>query len=65
MLPLSKETRGRLVPATAAAIIAVVGTVTLFFMAFGPANEVHSNGISMITAAAVDRAGATVTEAAR
>jgi hypothetical protein len=64
MNPLGKETRGRLVPATSAAIIAVVGTVTLFFMAFGPANDVHSNGISMITTAVADRAGATVTEAA-
>jgi hypothetical protein len=39
---LSKETRGRLVPAASAVIIAVVGTVTLFFMAFGPANDIHS-----------------------
>jgi hypothetical protein len=64
MNPLSKETHGRLVPAAAAVIIAVVGTVTLFFMAFGPGNDIHSNGISMITTAVADRAGATVTEAA-
>jgi hypothetical protein len=60
----TKETRGHLVPVALAAIIAVVGTVTLFFMAFGPTNNVQSNGISMITTAVVDRAGATVTEAA-
>jgi hypothetical protein len=37
----------------------VVGTATLFFIDFGPNNEVKRNGISMITTAVVDRAGAT------
>jgi hypothetical protein len=61
----SKEPRGHLVPVALAAIIAVVGTVTLFFADFGPASDVQYNGINMITAAAVDRAGATVTEPTR
>ena len=55
----SKDRRGNLVPVMAAAVIAVVGTAALFFMDFGPNNEVKRNGISMITTAVVDRAGAT------
>jgi hypothetical protein len=36
----SKDRRGNLVPVMAAAVIAVVGTAALFFMDFGPNNEV-------------------------
>ena len=50
---------GDLVPVTAVAVIAVVGAAALYFMNFGPQNEVP-HGISMITAAVVDQAGATV-----
>jgi len=56
-----KGARGPLIPMALAAIVAVAGTVILFFMDFGPTNDVQHNGINMITAAAVDRAGATVT----
>jgi hypothetical protein len=62
MNPLSKETRGNLVPVVLAAVIAVVGTVTLYFMAFGPTDDAQSKGITMITAAVVERAGATVSQ---
>lgn len=49
-------------PVALAVIIAVVGTAAIFFMDFGPKNNVQPRGINMITAAAVDRAGATVSE---
>lgn len=49
-------------PVALAAIIAVVGTAAIFFMDFGPKNNVQHSGINMITAAAADRAGATVSE---
>ena len=48
-----------LVPVMAVAAIAVVGAAALYFMNFGPQNEVP-HGINMITAAVVDQAGATV-----
>jgi hypothetical protein len=43
-----------------AALVAVIGTITIFFIKFGPGNEIQSNRIGMITSAAVERAGATV-----
>ena len=49
-------------PVALAAIIAVVGIAVIFFTDFGQQNSVQRNGLNMITAAAVDRAGATVTE---
>ena len=55
-----KNTRGAVVPFTIAVIVAVLGTAALFLMEFGSRNEVAGNGISMVTAASVDRAGATV-----
>jgi hypothetical protein len=64
MLSLHKERRGHFVPVALAAIIAVVGTAAIFFMDFGSENKVQHSGINMITAAAVDRAGATVSESA-
>ena len=54
----SKGSPGAGVPVVA--IIAVVGAATLFFSWISkPKDEVQSSGINMITAASVDRAGAT------
>jgi hypothetical protein len=55
-----KNTRGAVVPFAIAVLIAVLGTVALFVMEFGSRGEVANNGISMVTAASADRAGATV-----
>jgi hypothetical protein len=44
---------------TVAAVIAVIGIATLYFMNFGPKNDVQRGRINMVTQAAVDRAGAT------
>jgi hypothetical protein len=55
-----KNSREAFVPFAIAVIVAVLGTAALFLMEFGSRNEVAGNGISMVTAASVDRAGATV-----
>jgi hypothetical protein len=55
-----KNTRGALVPFVTAVLIAVLGTAALFVLEFRTKNEVSNNGISMVTAASADRAGATV-----
>ena len=55
-----KNTRGALVPFAIAVLIAVLGTAALFVLEFGSRGEVASDGISMVTSAAADRAGATV-----
>jgi hypothetical protein len=55
-----KNTRGHFVPFAIAVAVAVLGTVALFFLEFGTKQEIASNGISMITSAAADRAGAAV-----
>ena len=47
------------IPITAALVVAIIGVVVLFRMDFGPKNGVQSGAINMITAATVDRAGAT------
>ena len=47
------------IPVTAALVVAIVGAVVLYRMDFGPKNGVQSGAINMITAATVDRAGAT------
>lgn len=57
--PQQRKALSRRVPVTVAAVIAVIGAVTLYLMDFGPKNEVQSGAINMITAASVDRAGAT------
>ena len=49
-----------LVPAIMAAAIAIVGLATMFFTDFVPKDEPERTGITMITAAVVERAGATV-----
>ena len=53
-----KNARGHLVPFVIAVAVAVVGTAALFFLEFGTKNEVARDGISMVTSAAADRAGA-------
>jgi hypothetical protein len=55
-----KNTRGTVIPFAIAVIVAVLGTAGLFLLEFGARDEVAGNGISMVTAASVDRAGATV-----
>ena len=55
-----KNARGTLVPFAVAVVIAVLGTVALFVLEFRSRDEVASDGISMVTSAAADRAGATV-----
>ena len=54
-----KNTRGSLIPFVVAVVVAVLGTAALFVLEFGTRDEVASNGISMVTSAAADRAGAT------
>jgi hypothetical protein len=49
-----------LVPAMTAVAIAIVGLAAMFFTEFGPKDEPEYAGIGMITAAVVERAGATV-----
>jgi len=47
-------------PVTAAVVIAVLCAVGLYLMEFGPKSTVSDAGISMITTATAQRAGATV-----
>jgi hypothetical protein len=54
-----KNTREALVPCAIAVLIAVLGTAALFVLEFRARDEVAGNGISMVTSAAADRAGAT------
>lgn len=53
--------REYVVPVTVAVVVALVCTITLFFMDFGPGNDVQGKGANMITTAIVERAGATMT----
>jgi len=55
-----KDRRGDLIPATVAAIIAVIGTAVILFDDFGPGNDSRGSG-NAITAAVVSRAGAILT----
>ena len=52
-----KQRQGRLIPAMAALIVAVLGTSGLLYQDFGPGNGPQVGG-DAITAAAVSRAGA-------
>jgi hypothetical protein len=54
-----KDAAGVLLPFTVAAVIAVVGTVSLFLMDFGPWSSPPGDGNGMTSAAVVYRAGAT------
>jgi hypothetical protein len=49
------------VPVVVALIVAVVGTVVLWNIDFGPRPAVRNDGINKISRAALVRAGATVT----
>jgi hypothetical protein len=54
-----KERQGRLIPAMAALVVAVLGTAGIVYQDFGPGNGSQVSGdATMITAAAVSRAGA-------
>ena len=52
-------------PVAIAVAIALVGTAAVFLMDFGPETRVQHDGITMVTAAAVERAGATVVPTVR
>jgi hypothetical protein len=52
-------------PAAIAAAVALVGTIAILWMDFGPGTGVEARGITMVTAAAVERAGATIVPAVR
>ncbi|WP_426437887.1 hypothetical protein [Bradyrhizobium genosp. P] len=54
------DPRGRLVPALATAAVAVLATTALFLLEIHPPRNVPTGSPGMITAAAADRAGATV-----
>ena len=54
-----KDRRGNLIPVIVAACVAVVGQTVILFNDFGPGNNSQGgSSASMITAAAVSRAGA-------
>ena len=48
-----------MIPITVAFAVALAGTAAMFLIEFSPGNDFKPNGISMITAARADRAGAT------
>ena len=52
--------KGQRLPAAIAAAIALVGVTAIYLMDFGPGTGVQPGGITMVTAAAAKRAGATV-----
>ena len=54
-----KNTRGAMVPVAIAVVVAVLGTAAIFVLEIGTKDERAGNGISMITSAAANRAGAT------
>ena len=49
------------VPATIAGVVAIVGMAGFFFIAFGPGNDLQGRGDGMISAAAANSVGATIT----
>jgi len=50
---------GGLVPIATAIAIALAGTAAMFLIEFRPTDDAARNGVSMISAASADRAGAT------
>ena len=52
-----RNTQGMLFPVFLAVMIAVAGTAAMFLIEFRP--DLSRNGVTMITAASADRAGAT------
>ena len=54
------DPRGRLMPALAAAAVAVLATTALFLLEFHPPRNVAVGEPGMITSAAASRAGATI-----
>ena len=55
-----ENTRGTLLPVAIATVVAVIGTAALFVLDLRTRDEAAGNGVSMITTAAAERAGATV-----
>ena len=51
--------RSGLVPIATAIAIALAGTAAIFLIEFRPNDDAARNGVSMISAASADRAGAT------
>jgi len=52
------ESCRELIPAAIALAVALVGATAIFCTDFGPGTRVQPDGISIVTAAAVERAGA-------
>jgi hypothetical protein len=57
--------KSRRLPAAIAAAVALVGSIAIYFMDFGPGTGVQAGEITMVTAAAAERAGATVAPTVR
>ncbi len=53
-----KYSKRELVPVAAAVVLAVVGAASLYLTDFGPKSAAAQPGITMITTAVVERAGA-------
>jgi hypothetical protein len=53
-----KERHGELVPMIVAGLIALVCSVSIYFMDFGPGADARGSGNGMITASVLSRAGA-------
>ena len=51
--------RGGIAPVAVAVAVAVAGTAAMFLIEFRPNDDAGRNGVTMITAASADRAGAT------
>ena len=60
-----RQRRRELSPAAIAAAVALVGTTAIYLMDFGPGTGVQQGAINMVTAAAAERAGATVVPTVR
>lgn len=61
-MPMStpvERKRGGFVPIAVAVAIALAGTAAMFLIEFRPNSDHAHHGVSMISAAAADRAGAT------
>jgi len=54
-----ESNRGTMIPVIVAFAVALAGTAAMFLIEFRPGDDFERNGISMITAARADKAGAT------
>jgi hypothetical protein len=62
---MTGQRRGELVPVAIALAVALAGVTVIYLMDFGPGTPVQPGGIGTVTAAAVERAGATVVPTVR